>query len=88
MTAAGEAPALDPEDEARAAFYGLIARLFYAPPDPDVLAQIQNARAFSITVLAPWCSSIQQSTIEEHVFTQHEATRDGAQRLVQPLDTG
>src|SRR4029079_17364780 len=46
MTAAGEAPALDPEDEARAAFYGLIARLFYAPPDPDVLAQIQNARAF------------------------------------------
>jgi TorA maturation chaperone TorD len=46
MTAAGEGPALDPEDEARAAFYGLIARLFYAPPDPDVLAQIQNARAF------------------------------------------
>lgn len=35
-----------PEDEARAAIYGLIARLFYAPPDAGVLGQILNAKAF------------------------------------------
>lgn len=41
-----DAAALEPEDEARAAFYGLIAQLFYAPPDQAVLAQILNARVF------------------------------------------
>lgn len=44
MSDAREAPALDPEDEARAAFYGLIAQLFYCAPDSGVLAQILNAR--------------------------------------------
>jgi TorA maturation chaperone TorD len=44
---AAAAPAeLQPEDEARAAVYGLIARLFYAPPDDGVLAQILHANAF------------------------------------------
>jgi len=38
--------ALAPEDEARAAIYGLIARLFYAPPDADVLAQVLHSRVF------------------------------------------
>ena len=37
---------LAPEDEARAAIYGLIARLFYAPPDQDVLAQVLHSGAF------------------------------------------
>ncbi len=37
---------LSPEDEARAACYGLIARLFYAPPDAAVLAQMLHAHAF------------------------------------------
>ena len=46
MSAQGETKALDPEDEARAALYGLIAQLFYSPPDASVLAQILNARAF------------------------------------------
>lgn len=41
---AGEA--LAPEDEARAALYGLIARLFYAAPDPGVLGQVLHAKAF------------------------------------------
>jgi TorA maturation chaperone TorD len=40
------APALQPEDEARAAYYGLIARLFYAAPDEAVLAQMLHANAF------------------------------------------
>ena len=46
MTEPGQAAALDPEDEARAALYGLIAQLFYAPPDQGVLAQILNAGIF------------------------------------------
>ena len=40
------APALQPEDEARAAIYGLIARLFHSPPDAGVLGQILHANAF------------------------------------------
>ena len=38
---------LDPEDQARAAIYGLIGRLFYAAPDQGVLGQILNANAFA-----------------------------------------
>ena len=37
---------LQPEDAARAGIYGLIARLFYAAPDADVLAQLVHANAF------------------------------------------
>ena len=37
---------LQPEDEARAAFYGMIARLFYAAPDEAVLAQLVHSNAF------------------------------------------
>ena len=33
---------LAPEDAARAAIYGLIARLFYLPPDKDLLGQIRQ----------------------------------------------
>jgi TorA maturation chaperone TorD len=39
-------PATDPEDEARAGIYGLIARLFYAPPDAGTLGYILHADAF------------------------------------------
>jgi TorA maturation chaperone TorD len=46
MTEREQSPAIDPEDEARAAFYGLIAQLFYAPPDQGVLAQVLNAGIF------------------------------------------
>ena len=35
-----------PEELARANFYGLIARLFYAPPDEGVLGQILHSNAF------------------------------------------
>jgi TorA maturation chaperone TorD len=38
--------ALEAEDEARAAIYGLIARLFYAPPDQNLLGQILHADLF------------------------------------------
>ena len=40
------APALQPEDETRAAIYGLIACLFYAPPDKGMLGQILHSNAF------------------------------------------
>jgi TorA maturation chaperone TorD len=39
-------PELPPEDAARAAIYGLIARLFYAAPDEGVLAQLLHSNAF------------------------------------------
>jgi TorA maturation chaperone TorD len=46
VSATQDAPELAPEDEARAALYGLIARLFYAPPDQAVLGQIVHASSF------------------------------------------
>ncbi len=49
-SAAQEAPRqsaqLAPEDAARAAAYGLIARLFYLAPDKDLLGQILHAELF------------------------------------------
>lgn len=36
--------ALDGEDVARANLYGLISRLFYAPPDPNLLAEISRSQ--------------------------------------------
>jgi TorA maturation chaperone TorD len=39
-------PELQPEDEARAGIYGLIARLFYAPPDAGTLGYILNSNEF------------------------------------------
>ncbi len=35
--------ALDGEEVARANLYGLISRLFYAPPDPNLLAEISRS---------------------------------------------
>jgi TorA maturation chaperone TorD len=35
---------LPPEDVARANFYGLLARLFYAPPDAELLATLAGAK--------------------------------------------
>ncbi|MGA8049090.1 MAG: molecular chaperone TorD family protein [Burkholderiales bacterium] len=37
------APTLPPEEAARADFYGLLARLFYAPPEAQLLASIAAA---------------------------------------------
>lgn len=38
--------AVDEQDQARANFYGLIARLFYLPPDAQLLGELLNAEAF------------------------------------------
>ena len=45
-SAQAESPALEPEDEARAGFYGLIARLFHAHPDQQLIGQLVHAKAF------------------------------------------
>jgi TorA maturation chaperone TorD len=37
---AAAAPALEPEDLARANFYGLVSRFFYGPPDSNFLAEV------------------------------------------------
>lgn len=39
------APTLPPEETARANFYGLLARLFYAPPDAALLSALAGAAA-------------------------------------------
>ena len=46
MSEAASAPALQPEDAARAGIYGLIARLFYAAPDAELLGTLVHANAF------------------------------------------
>src|SRR5690606_7004182 len=38
-------PALEPEEEARARWYALLSRLFHAPADPNLLAEIGNAES-------------------------------------------
>lgn len=40
MSEAAAVPALEPEDFARAGFYGLISRFFYGPVDSNFLAEI------------------------------------------------
>jgi TorA maturation chaperone TorD len=42
-TASERIAALEAEDIARANWYGLIGRLFYAPPDPNLLAEISRS---------------------------------------------
>jgi TorA maturation chaperone TorD len=36
-------PPVSPEDESRANLYGLLARLFYAPPDANLLTELREA---------------------------------------------
>jgi TorA maturation chaperone TorD len=50
---AAAARELAPEEAARAAIYGLIARLFYAAPDNNLLGQILHADLFEAGESAP-----------------------------------
>lgn len=45
MSGANPQPALEPEEEARAGLYGLVARLFYAAPDEQLIGYLLNAQA-------------------------------------------
>jgi TorA maturation chaperone TorD len=57
-TASHRPAALDAEDVGRANWYGLIGRLFYAPPDPNLLAEIgrsgQDDPADGSALMAAW----------------------------------
>jgi TorA maturation chaperone TorD len=76
MSAARPAAALDPQDEARAAFYGLVARLFYDPPDSAVLAQIVDANAFEgeSAVARAWSELVAASRSAFPVLLEQEHT--------------
>ena len=70
-------PALEPEDEARAAVYGLIARLFYAAPDQNLLAQILNANLFegaSSDAARAWREVVEASRSAFPVVLENEHT--------------
>ena len=45
MSGANAQPALEPEEEARAGLYALVARLFYAAPDEQLIGYMLNAHA-------------------------------------------
>lgn len=47
------APSLAPEDLARANLYGILARLFYAPPDAQLLAALANAEDDAVAQHSP-----------------------------------
>jgi len=68
---------LQPEDRARAGFYGLIARLFYAPPDEGVLAQLLHAGAFegsSKPVALAWRALVEAARTAFPVVIENEHT--------------
>ena len=72
-----QAQPLAPEDETRAALYGLIARLFYGPPDQAVLAFIVNANAFGEgdqPVARAWRELVEASSKAFPVMLESEHT--------------
>jgi TorA maturation chaperone TorD len=57
-----------PEEQARANFYGLLARLFYAPPDPSLLkalAMADELDAEDETLAARWRELVAAAAITE-----------------------
>ena len=70
-------PALEAEDEARAAVYGLIARLFYAPPDQSLLGQLLHAKLFDggeSEVARAWSELLEASRNAFPVVLENEHT--------------
>jgi len=70
-------PELAPEDEARAAFYGLIARLFYAPPDEGVLGQLLHSHVFEDSgepIALAWRNMVEAGRTAFPVVLENEHT--------------
>lgn len=74
------AASISPEDEARANLYGLLARLFYAPPDRALLEALANADEIvaedpDSAVAAAWraLAAAAGATDEEAVREEYEA---------------
>ena len=68
--------ALQPEDEARAAIYGLVARLFFAPPDAGTLAYVLHANAFEgdSKVAVAWRNLVEACRTAFPVVLENEHT--------------
>lgn len=69
-------PELQPEDEARAGIYGLVARLFYAPPDAGTLGYILHSNAFegSGNLAIAWRNLAEASRTAFPVVLENEHT--------------
>jgi TorA maturation chaperone TorD len=72
-----------PEELARANFYGLIARLFYAPPDEQLISELQGAREFDgaqeqgaegAALAAAWREMVEACRTAFPVTLEHEHT--------------
>lgn len=77
MTETASEPELQPEDAARAAIYGLIARLFYAAPDEGVLGQLLHSNAFEGTrapIALTWRELVEASRTVFPVMLENEHT--------------
>ena len=70
-------PELQPEDAARAAIYGLIARLFYAAPDEGVLGQLLHSSAFEASetpIALAWRELVEAGRAVFPVMLENEHT--------------
>ena len=65
-----------PEDQARADLYGLIARLFYAPPDAQLLAELRRAPPMEAdgALAAGWRELVEASSTAEPAALEEEHT--------------
>ena len=73
---AGDA-GLAPEDAARAGIYGLLARLFFAPPDQQLVGQILRAQAFEADegeLVEDWCAIVEVCCSAHPVLLENEHT--------------
>ena len=65
-----------PEEAARANFYGLIARLFYAPPDEQLISELLRAQPIEgdAPIAAAWRDMVEASRNVFPVTLEHEHT--------------
>jgi len=64
-----------PEEQARANFYALLARLFYAPPDEDLLKALASANELDAedeTLAARWRELIAAAAVTDAAAVQEE----------------
>jgi TorA maturation chaperone TorD len=66
--------ALEPEEEARAGLYGLIARLFYLPPDEQLIAYLLNADAIEGELALTWREMVDACRTAFPVVLENEHT--------------
>lgn len=80
MTEAQPVHSLAPEDQARANFYGLLAQLFYAAPDPALLASIGRSGEMQAEAGSPLASAWRR-LVEASAHANAEAVREEFERV-------